>query len=79
MMLLQESMCRPCRWFDATIQILDYPTIICAGWTCVLHIHSAIEECTFYALKGIIDKKTRKVGREGGREVQAEAEAETET
>jgi len=41
-------------------QILDFPTIICAGYTCVLHIHSAIEECTFYALKGIIDKKTRK-------------------
>jgi len=59
----KESMCRPCRWFDATVQILDYPTIICAGWTCVLHIHSSIEECTFYALKGIVDKKTRKVGQ----------------
>ena len=41
-------------------QILDFPTIICAGYTCVLHIHSAIEECTFFALKGLIDKKTRK-------------------
>ena len=41
-------------------QILDFPTIICSGYTCVLHIHSAIEECTFFALKGLIDKKTRK-------------------
>ena len=59
----KDSICRPCRWFDATVQILDFPTIICAGYTCVLHIHSAIEECTFFALKGIIDKKTRKIGQ----------------
>jgi hypothetical protein len=44
-------------------QILDFPTIICSGYTCVLHIHSAIEECTFFALKGLIDKKTRKVSQ----------------
>uniref|UniRef100_A0A7S0I3M1 Tr-type G domain-containing protein n=1 Tax=Hanusia phi TaxID=3032 RepID=A0A7S0I3M1_9CRYP len=56
-----ENMCRPCRWFDATVQILDYPTIICAGYSCVLHIHSAIEECTFYKLLGILDKKTRQI------------------
>jgi len=57
----KDSMCRPCRWFDATVQILDFPTIICAGYTCVLHIHSSMEECTFFSLKGLIDKKTRKV------------------
>ena len=45
-------------------QILDFPTIICAGYTCVLHIHSCMEECTFYSLKGLIDKKTRKVSRD---------------
>mmetsp|Transcript_2082 Transcript_2082/g.4741 ORF Transcript_2082/g.4741 Transcript_2082/m.4741 type:complete len:593 (-) Transcript_2082:69-1847(-) len=57
----KDSMCRPCRWFDATVQILDYPTIICAGYSCVLHIHSAIEECTFFKLTAILDKKTRQV------------------
>mmetsp|Transcript_36551 Transcript_36551/g.85794 ORF Transcript_36551/g.85794 Transcript_36551/m.85794 type:complete len:567 (+) Transcript_36551:95-1795(+) len=57
----KDNMCRPCRWFDATIQILDFESIICAGYSCVLHIHSAIEECTFHALKGILDKKTRQV------------------
>jgi len=57
----KESMCRPCRWFDCTVQILDYPTIICAGYSCVLHIHSAIEECTFFKLMGILDKKTRTI------------------
>ena len=59
----QESMCRPCKWFDATVQILDYPTIICAGYTCVVHIHSAIEEGTFYKLLGIMDKKTRTISK----------------
>ena len=44
--------------------ILDFPAIICAGYTCVLHIHSCMEECTFYSLKGLIDKKTRKVSRD---------------
>jgi len=57
----KDSVCRPCRWFDATVQILDYPTIICAGYSCVLHIHSAIEECTFFKLVAILDKKTRQV------------------
>ena len=55
----KENMCRPCKWFDATVQILDYPSIICPGYSCVLHIHSAIEECTFYKLVAILDKKTR--------------------
>ena len=57
----KENMCRPCKWFDATVQILDYPSIICPGYSCVLHIHSAIEECTFYKLVAILDKKTRTV------------------
>eukprot|EP00285_Hemiselmis_virescens_P016658 CAMPEP_0173400684 /NCGR_PEP_ID=MMETSP1356-20130122/48633_1 /TAXON_ID=77927 ORGANISM="Hemiselmis virescens, Strain PCC157" /NCGR_SAMPLE_ID=MMETSP1356 /ASSEMBLY_ACC=CAM_ASM_000847 /LENGTH=566 /DNA_ID=CAMNT_0014360657 /DNA_START=95 /DNA_END=1795 /DNA_ORIENTATION=+ len=57
----KDNMCRPCRWFDATIQILEFESIICAGYSCVLHIHSAIEECTFHALKAILDKKTRQV------------------
>jgi peptide chain release factor subunit 3 len=57
----KENMCRPCKWFDATVQILDYPSIICPGYSCVLHIHSAIEECSFYKLVAILDKKTRTV------------------
>jgi len=58
-----ESMCRPCKWFDATVQVLDYPTIICAGYSCVVHIHSAIEEGTWYKLLGILDKKTRTLSK----------------
>ena len=50
-----------CRWFDATVQILEYESIICAGYTCVLHIHSVVEECSFFKLLGILDKKTRQI------------------
>jgi len=59
----KDNLCRPTRWFDATIQILDFESIICAGYSCVLHIHSAIEECTFHSLKAILDKKTRQVDK----------------
>lgn len=59
----KENLCRPTRWFDATIQILEFESIICAGYSCVLHIHSAIEECTFHSLKAILDKKTRQVAK----------------
>ena len=30
--------------FDAQIAILEYKSIICAGYTAVLHIHTAVEE-----------------------------------
>ncbi|KAL7073267.1 hypothetical protein ACQ4LE_007170 [Meloidogyne hapla] len=51
---------RPCpvgRVFDAEVVILDYKSIITSGFTCVLHIHEAIEEITVKHVIGTIDKK----------------------
>jgi peptide chain release factor subunit 3 len=36
--------------FEAKIRILDLKSILSAGFNCVLHVHSAIEEVTFAAL-----------------------------
>ena len=34
------------RIFDAQIKILEYKSIICPGFKCVLHIHSIVEDVT---------------------------------
>ncbi|KAG0203637.1 translation termination factor GTPase eRF3 [Mortierella sp. GBA30] len=44
--------------FDAALGILEHKNIICAGYTAVLHIHTAIEEITLSAMLHLIDKKT---------------------
>ncbi|KAF9163885.1 translation termination factor GTPase eRF3 [Actinomortierella ambigua] len=44
--------------FEAALGILDHKNIICAGYTAVLHIHTAIEEITLGAMIHLIDKKT---------------------
>ncbi|KAJ5720899.1 uncharacterized protein N7483_008833 [Penicillium malachiteum] len=36
--------------FEAKIRILDLKSILTAGFNCVLHVHSAVEEVTFAAL-----------------------------
>jgi peptide chain release factor subunit 3 len=49
--------------FEAQLAILDHKNIICAGYTAVLHIHSAAEEISISALLHLIDKKTGKKTR----------------
>ncbi|KAK3815024.1 MAG: P-loop containing nucleoside triphosphate hydrolase protein [Benniella sp.] len=44
--------------FEAVVGILDHKDIFCAGYTAVLHIHTAIEEVTVSAILHLIDKKT---------------------
>ncbi|KAF9181332.1 translation termination factor GTPase eRF3 [Haplosporangium sp. Z 767] len=44
--------------FEAALGILDHKNIICAGYTAVLHIHTAIEEITLSAMIHLIDRKT---------------------
>ncbi|XP_005098149.1 eukaryotic peptide chain release factor GTP-binding subunit ERF3A isoform X1 [Aplysia californica] len=53
-----EDVCNTGRIFDAQIVILEYKSIISAGYSCVLHIHSCVEEVTIKALICLIDKKT---------------------
>ncbi|KAB5532702.1 eukaryotic peptide chain release factor GTP-binding subunit [Coniochaeta sp. 2T2.1] len=44
--------------FEAQVRIIDLPNILTAGFNCVLHVHSAIEEVTFAALLHTLQKGT---------------------
>lgn len=44
--------------FEAKIRILDLKSILTAGFNCVMHVHSAIEEVTFSALLHKLEKGT---------------------
>ena len=44
--------------FDAQIRILDLKSILSAGFNCVMHVHSAIEEVTFTELLHKLQKGT---------------------
>lgn len=44
--------------FEAKIRILDLKSILTAGFNCVMHVHSAIEEVTFGALLHKLEKGT---------------------
>jgi len=46
--------------FEAQIRILDLKSILSAGFNCVLHVHSAIEEVTFAALLHSLQKGTNR-------------------
>jgi peptide chain release factor subunit 3 len=46
--------------FEAQIRILDLKSILSAGFNCVLHVHSAIEEVTFAALLNSLQKGTNR-------------------
>ena len=53
----------PCsvgRIFDAQVAILEHKSIICPGYSAVLHIHCAVEEISVKAIIDLIDKKTGK-------------------
>lgn len=53
-----NSLCHSGRIFDAQIVILEYKSIICAGYSAVMHIHTAAEEVTIKTLICEVDKKT---------------------
>lgn len=44
--------------FEAQISLLELKSILSAGFNCVLHVHSAIEEVTFAALLHKLEKGT---------------------
>jgi len=46
------------RVFDAQIVMLDLKSIICAGYSCMLHLQAMAEEVTIKALICLVDKKT---------------------
>lgn len=55
-----ENLCHTVRSFEAQVVILEHKSIICAGYSAVLHIHNVVEEVTFVKLLDLIDKKTGK-------------------
>uniref|UniRef100_A0A2A4K585 Uncharacterized protein n=1 Tax=Heliothis virescens TaxID=7102 RepID=A0A2A4K585_HELVI len=44
--------------FDAQVVVLEHKSIICAGYSAVMHIHCAHEEVTVKSLICLVDKKT---------------------
>jgi len=46
------------RVFDVQIVMLDVKSIICAGYSCILHLQAMAEEVTIKALICLVDKKT---------------------
>nr|XP_027199766.1 eukaryotic peptide chain release factor GTP-binding subunit ERF3A-like [Dermatophagoides pteronyssinus] len=50
--------CATGRVFDAQVAILEHKSIICPGYSAVLHINSAIEEVCVKNIIDLIDKKT---------------------
>jgi len=53
-----EELCMTGQVFDAQVVILEYKSIICAGFQCVMHIHTSAEEVSIKNLICLIDKKT---------------------
>lgn len=47
--------------FIAKLMILEHKSIICAGYSAVIHIHAAVEEFTVVKLLAELDKKTSKI------------------
>ncbi|XP_031562231.1 eukaryotic peptide chain release factor GTP-binding subunit ERF3A-like [Actinia tenebrosa] len=60
-----DSLCHTVSKFDAQVVILEYKSIICAGYRAVLHIHTVAEEVCITALIARLDRKTGK--KEGER------------
>lgn len=53
-----DNVCHTGKTFDAQIVILEHKSIICAGYSAILHIHACAEEVTIKHLLCLIDKKT---------------------
>lgn len=50
--------CSVARVFDAQVIIMEHKSIICPGYSAVLHIHNATEEITIKKIFDLIDKKS---------------------
>ncbi|VDP10479.1 unnamed protein product [Soboliphyme baturini] len=53
-----DNLCVVGRIFDAQVVIYEHKSIICPGYSAVLHIHAAVEEVSVKTLICLIDKKT---------------------
>ena len=55
-----QKPCSVAKKFQAHVAILETKSIICNGYSCVMHIHTAMEDVTVRAI-GVRDKKTNEV------------------
>lgn len=53
-----DKPCSAARVFDAQLYILETKSIICAGYSAVLHVHAAVEEVKMTKIHYLVDKKT---------------------
>ncbi|KFD45846.1 hypothetical protein M514_13280 [Trichuris suis] len=53
-----EDLCVVGHVFDAQVIIMEHKSIICPGYSAVLHIHAAVEEVSVKALICLVDRKT---------------------
>ncbi|XP_013776208.1 eukaryotic peptide chain release factor GTP-binding subunit ERF3A-like isoform X1 [Limulus polyphemus] len=53
-----DNPCTVGKVFDAQVVILEHKSIVCPGYTAVLHLHAAVEEVSVKALICLIDKKS---------------------
>ena len=56
-----DSVCKAVRVIDAQLVMMNLRTVFAAGYQSVLHLHTAVEECTVRGLLTITDKKTKVV------------------
>ncbi|XP_035694976.1 eukaryotic peptide chain release factor GTP-binding subunit ERF3A-like isoform X1 [Branchiostoma floridae] len=62
-----DNVCSTGRVFDAQVVILEHKSIICAGYSCVMHCHACVEEVQFKVLLALVDRKTGKIDQTKGR------------
>lgn len=53
-----DNLCKVSNAFDAKLIVLDCKSIMCAGFTAILHIHSTVKEVRLRTIICRIDKKT---------------------
>jgi len=56
-----DTACPAVRRFEAqlrVVELLEHKSIFSAGYTAILHVHAAAEECVIMELTSAIDKKT---------------------
>ncbi len=58
-----ESACPVARTWDAQIIVLECKSILSAGFTCMMHVHEAVEEVCFVLLIVVVDRRTGERGQ----------------
>jgi len=56
-----SNLCKASNKFDAQILVGDIKSIICAGFSAIIHLHSLSKEVSIIKILGLLDKKNPKV------------------